>query len=284
MKGLRLIRAIAAAFALTIASRAGAPPPPPAPVPASLNQPVEGYDLRELYQMWRGWIESRKGPATEALLAEPEEIAGEEEASDGPILRFTKHNDFGPYLTGEIRIYCRRTATYRFVPRTCHYRLRRAFIAAEAGAYGEDNPVARWMRESFDGPRLVRFLRDTGLPSDTDWWGVRSERLFPALPSPVPMLMANATMVRLDSRDCPAMARAIRAIDAQRIDWRLDLSATGEDGRPQYPAPHAIVTVYRLAIRTPAGIATIEASGSTVARIVAPVLDAADACEQHRAN
>ena len=100
-----------------------AAPPPPTLLPKTLAGPVEGYDLSDTYQVWRWWVEEQKGAATELLLAQPEVIAGEE-AYGAPLLRFQKYNDFGHFLTGEIRLIAalakmivtsRKAATIAFV-------------------------------------------------------------------------------------------------------------------------------------------------------------------------
>ncbi|HTU12586.1 MAG TPA: hypothetical protein VMG08_16975 [Allosphingosinicella sp.] len=258
-----------------------AAPPPPAPVPASARAPIDGYDVARLYQFWRGWVEFNKGAAADALLAEPEAVDGER-AFGEPLLRFTKHHDFGPFLTGEIRLYCREGADRRPVRATCHYRLRRAYVDHEAGPYRGDNPVARWTRESFDGARLVRRLREAGLGPETPWWSANLHRFFDVLPSPVPMLTANATVVRLDSRDCPAMARAIAALETSRVNWRLDLYGVGADSPVEPIAPHAVWTEFTLRILAERAGVTISGGGGRIERLAAPVLAAADACERAR--
>jgi len=278
---MRFARLASILFAASLAATGSAAPPPPAPVPERLRAPVDGYDVGPLYQMWRGWVESNKGPAADALLAEPEAIEGEHNFGE-PILRFIKYNDFGHFLTGEIRVYCRPNPDWRPVRRTCHYRLRRAYVPHDAAPYEGDNPVARWMRDSFDAPRLVRRLREAGLGPETDWWQANARRFFDVLPSPVPMLMENAIIVRLDSRDCPAMARAIAALENQRIDWRLDLYGVGQDGPVAEIAPHAVWTETTLRIRAERGGVAISGVDGRVARLAAPVLDAAAACERAR--
>ena len=113
-------------------------PPPPIPTPPGLEQPIDGYDMRTPYQLWRDWIERQKGVAVDGLLAEPEAIAGQLPIGP-PFLRFTLHNDFGHYLSGEIRVYCRALGGGRGHARDdCHYRLRRAFVPVEVAGYDAD--------------------------------------------------------------------------------------------------------------------------------------------------
>lgn len=272
---------LAAALLALVTARAEAAPPPPAIVPESLRQPIDGYDLQTLYQLWHYWVEGQKGTAIEALLAKAEEVDGNIPFGD-PLLRFAKHNDYGHFLTGEIRAYCRRAEPYGYVPGSCHYRLRRAFVPHDAAAFGGDNPVARWTRESFDGVKLARHLREAGFAPNTDWWRADISKLFQAMPSPVEVLTGNATVVRLDSRNCPELAQAIEAMEAKPLDWRLDFLAVGEDAKLTPPPPHAVRVTYtlRIIMPGPAGGATITGSGPAFLERVEPVLAAADACEK----
>ena len=176
----------------------------------------------------------------------------------------------------------RAAAPRGFVPGTCHYRLRRAYVPHAAGADG--NPVSQWMRRSFDAPRLAGHLRASGFAPGTDWWRADRARMFAALPSPIPMLTENAMIVRLDLRDCPAMASAIAALEGERLDWRLDFSGIGEDGGFEAPAPHQETANHTISIRVPGGFATIEARYGALYDKIGPVLDAADACERARAT
>ena len=259
-------------------------PPPPAPVPDGLAAPVDGYDLREPFQIWRAWVEAQKGAATQALLSQPETVAGHEPIGE-PIIRFEKYNDFGLFLTGEIRSYCPRTANGGIRSESCHYRLRRAYVSDDGGGY-DDNPVARWTREAFDAPRLAAHLRVLGLPANTDWWRADRAQMFAVLPSAVPMLMQNATVVRMDSRECPALQQALRHIQTQRISLDVDLPTVHPDQRVTGPPPHAVRIVYTLrslASAADEGV-TIRGNGSMLREMIHPVLDAADACERRRAQ
>ena len=263
------------------AAPALAAPPPPALVPDALKQPVEGYDLETPFQIWRYWVESQKGAAVDALLETPDAIEGEQAFAE-PLLKFTKENDFGHYLTGEVRAYCRKGQPS--LARSCHYRLRRGFVPHNAATYGEDNPLSRWTRESFDARALAGHLRASGLGPGTDWWRADRAKMFAAFPSPLPVLKEHATIVRLDSRDCPAMGAAIAALDKKRIDWRLDIATVGEDAKVEPPWPHSIRVTHSLRILVPgkASIVTIEGTGDALETLVGPILDAADECEKAR--
>jgi hypothetical protein len=236
-------------------------------VPEALRQPVDGYDLAVPYQRWRGWVESQKGPAIERLLAEPEQVEGERSVGP-PLLRFLKRNDFGHFLTGEIRVYCLAAEPRAFIPHDV------------AGSDGE-NPVSAWARQAFDPAKLVPHLRASGLGPDSDWWRVDPARMFEVLPSPAQVLADNLALVRLDSRHCPEMERALRALEGQSLG-ALDLPTVGRDGYGEPPAPHAIRVTYEIQSVTPGGGYRIEGSGRLMDELVAPVLAAADACEAAR--
>ena len=265
----------AAAFA---SQAARAAPPPPAPSPAELASPIEGYDLRTLYQLWRYWVEAHKGAAADRLLASPDVVEGYA-AAGRPFLRFKKMNDFGHFMSGEVRSYCPAAAAGGRVEDSCHFRLRRAYVAAEAGDF-DANPVSRWTRESFDAAKIVARVKALALPPQTDWWRADRQAIFSALPSPLEMLAANATLARLDSRECKRLAVAVSAMDEERLSWRTDVRSVGSDTERVYPGPHSIHPVWSLDIVTPSGgSATIEGSGKDLHAIVGPVLAAADACE-----
>jgi hypothetical protein len=191
-----------------------------------------------------------------------------------------KSNDFGHFMSGEVRSYCRPKLPHGFVEGSCRYRLRRVYVPGDAGGW-DDNPVAQWTRDNFDPAKLVAHFKALGLPPDTDWWRVDRERMFSALPSPVEILTASATMVRLDSRDCDPFGAAIAEMDTKRLSWRTDVWTVGRDVQPVYPGPHSVVPVWSLDIGTPrGGFVTIEGSGKDFHAIVGPVLDAADAFEK----
>lgn len=274
------LRALALVIALAPAVALAAPPPPPPPVEA-LRQPVDGYDLQRPFGIWRYWVEGQKGAAVDSLLAEPEVIEGEV-AYGAPILRFTKHNDFGHFLTGEIRVYCKPKTPRGIQPESCHYRLRRAFVAMGAVAYGPDNPVSQWTRETFVSSQMAGRLRAAGFGPETDWWMADRARLFATMPSAVPILKDNATLLRLDSRDCPALAQTVEALEGRLLRLKLDFLQVGEDATGEPPRPHAVHVVIALRIMVPGSSfpVLLEGSGEMFERLSSPVFDAADACEK----
>jgi hypothetical protein len=218
------------------------------------------------------------------VLATPDSLPGET-AWGRPILEFRKYNDFGHFLTGEVRVYCAPgEPAYRPRPGSCHYRLRRAYVEAGAAGYSGPTPVSRWAIANFDAARLTRHFRETGIAPDTDWWMADRTKLFATMPSPVEVLMENVTVIRLDSRDCPGFARAIEALDRQTLTERTDLLAVGEDQAFEPPWPHAVTVEYtlRLNVGGANGRLTLTGSGGRLEALVDPVLDAADVCERAR--
>lgn len=275
------LRALALIIALAPAVALAAPPPPPPPPPVeALRQPVDGYDLQGPFRIWRYWVEGQKGAAADTLLAEPEVIEGEV-AYGVPILRFIKYNDFGHFLTGEIRVYCKPKTPRGIQPGTCHYRLRRAFVAMDAVAYGPDNPVSQWTRETFVSSQMAGRLRAAGFGPETDWWMADRARLFASMPSAVPILKDNATLARLDSRDCPALARTVEALESRLLRLKLDFPWIGEDATGEPPWPHAVQMVIALRIMVPGSSTPVllEGSGALFEKLTGPVFDAGDACE-----
>jgi hypothetical protein len=259
-----------------------AAPPPPARTPHALNQPVEGYDMRGPYQSWRMWVENQKGPVTESLLETPEEVDGLE--PQGVLFRFTKHGDFGHFLSGEVRGYCRpsETSRHRPGPGSCRYLLRRAYVPLDVEDYDESNPVSEWAIANFNASALARHLRDIGLGPDTNWWGADRDKMFVAMPSPKKVLAENAVIIRLDSIECPEMGKAIIALEGKAIRIPVDLSAVERDQQLVPPIPHSVITRFTVYLRAEGGGLSVEGSDGLVARLIEPVLQAADACEQQR--
>ena len=269
---------------LVLASAASsAAPPPPVLVPEPFNRTIDGYDVPQLYQLWRHWLEAQKGAAAIALLAEPEQIEGERRWG-APLLEVTYGNDFGDYMAADLRLYCRPSGPYDIDRKGCHLRYRRAYVPHDAAPYQGENPLSNWMRENFDPARLVAHLRESGLPPQTDWWQVERARLFSTLPSPAQLLREHATIVRIDSRDCPRLAEAIRQLERTRLDWRLDFAGVGADQRPPPPAPHSGSVTYRLRTFTPNGGAAIEGWGQHMRELVRPIDNAIETCERPRAQ
>lgn len=238
--------------------------------------------MRTPYQLWRHWVEKQKGPVTKALLDEPEVIEGFKPLA--LLLRFTKHNDFGHYLTGEIRGYCR-TATpndYSRIPGSCRYLLRRAYVPMDAESYDEPNPVSEWTRKNFNAPHLARHFRKVGLKPDTDWWMADRDKIFSVAPSPQAILTESAVVVRLDTLECPKMRRAIEALEGKPIGVKVDFGTVGKDDEELPPRPHAVISTYTLYLRGGGSRFVLEGSGGPIAEMVDPILDAADACEKAR--
>lgn len=259
-----------------------AAPPPPVLTPPELDEPVDGYDMRGPYQIWRYWVESRKGPVTEALLAEPEELAGL--TSFGLLLRFKMNNDFGHYLTGEIRSYCepRPDARYTPLPGSCIYVLRRAYVPLNAASYGEPNPLSEWTRANFDAQQLARHFREIGLTPGSNWWSADREAMFVSAASPRAVLAANAKVIRLASTECPQMQAAIEALEGQSLGAAIDFVAVGRDEQLRPPRPHAVRSIYTIHLRADEGPYTVEGWAGPAARMANPILNAADKCERDR--
>ena len=274
--------ALALAF---LSSASSAAPPPPVAVPPEFNGPIDGYDIPQLYQIWRHWLEAQKGPATEALTNHPEQRDGERPWGR-QVLRITYGNDFGHVMTADVRLYCRARGPYDVDRTACHLRYRRAFVPHDAGVYGTENPLSLWMRQNFDPVRLVAHLRNIGLGSDTDWWRADRARIFAGLPSPAQLLRDQATVVRVDSRDCRHFDETVRRLERTRLELPLDIAGIGADQRPPAPAPHSGWVTYRIATFTPNGFAEIEGWGGYLADLVNPIVEAVERCEraQARAN
>ena len=277
-EALAALAKVMVSVAVLSAIPAPAAPPPPVTIPPELDQPMDGYDMRRPYQIWRYWVESRKGPVTEALLAEPEKLPGLKHF--GLLLRFEKSNDFGHYLTGEIRSYCEPRPDARYTPRpgSCTYVLRRAYVPYGAASYGEPNPVADWTRANFDAHALARYFREVGLAPDSNWWSVDRETMFAGAPSPSTVLEENAVIIRLDSTECPQMQAAIEALEGQPLDTAIDLAAVGKDEQLRPPRPHTVLSSYTIYLRADGGAYTVSGSAGPAARMAKPILDAADKC------
>lgn len=260
-----------------------AAPPPPVPIPPTLEEPIDGYDMREPYQLWRYWVESRKGPVTEALLAEPEVLEGLRHY--GLLLRFEQSNDFGHGLTGEIRVYCQPTpgSLYDPLAETCLYILRRAYVPLNVANSGETNPLSKWALANFDPQGLAIHLREIGLSPNTHWWSADREAIFSAAASPLAVLTDNAVVTRLDSTECPEMEAAIKALEGKSLGGVVDFVTVGEDRplRPP-PPPHAVKTNYTIHLRGDGGGYAIQGWGGPAEQMASPILEAANTCAQAR--
>jgi hypothetical protein len=279
------IAATAAVLSLSIlsAASAGGQPPPPVLTPPELDRPYEGYDLRTPYQLWRYWIESQKGPVIEALVAEPETLP-DEGAFGRPLITFKAFGDMGHFVSGDVRTYCKRKPPHDFDRDNCHFVVRRVFVPVDAASYGTENPVSTWMRQNFGPETLARRLKTAGFATDTNWWTADRQKMFAQQPSPADILKSQAKVVRVDSRDCPALAKAIDAMETKRLDMPVDFWSVGPKGELVAPRPHATRWLYTLDLIVAGQFLTLEGDGALVTDIVNPVFDAANACAQAAAQ
>lgn len=274
---LALGAGLLATFASVGASARGVPPPPML-TPPELKQPIDGYDMSGPYEQWRHWIEARKGPVMDALLAAPAPPPPGEQAFGATQLRFKAHWDLGRFTTGDAQVYCRPKPPYGFDQATCHVVLRRVQIPDDVGGLGGPNALSAWMQANFDAPALARHLRAEGVEPGANWWRVDRARMFAASPSPDAALKAGARLDRVDSRDCPAMAEAFANLDSSSIDLRFDMTGIGDDVVGQAPAPHSNFWTYTLSVRSDKGLTTIETDSWRIGDLVIPILKAAEAC------
>ncbi|MCR5877705.1 hypothetical protein [Phenylobacterium sp. J367] len=280
MKRLRRLAILAFGLAAT---GAAAVPPPPAVLPEGVPATLDGYDLRVLYARWGWWIEGEKGPVTHARAQGPAEAAGLTSMGP-PMASYQRSSDYGRFTAGEVRAYCQPLAgqSWRPTPGTCQYLVRWAWVPDEVLDSPERSPVARWMREAFDAPRLVAHLKAIGLGPGTDWWRADVEQVFAGLPSPRPMLRENSRVETVDSRGCPALRQAVDALEGHQPNWRLDLYGPGPNREAGAPAPHSVTTAYSFTtlIGQTSGFTTV--SGGAAEQLAAPILDAAWACHLAR--
>lgn len=258
-----------------------AAPPPPVPTPPALKEKIDGYDMYPVYQYWRRWVEMQKGPVTIAKLAEQEDIPGFK--PKGTILTFTKHGDFGHYVSGEIRTYCRIDPDNRHGDLGgCYFVLRRAFVPLEAEGYNVQNPLSDWTKENFDPAALIRHFKDIGFTADTPWYDVDRDAVFTKSPSAYNVLMENAVTIRLDSKECPEMGEAIEALEGQMLDTKIDFYGVGTDQKRIVPGPHATTINYEINLQANGGFLSLHGSGGLVAELAHPILTIADVCENAR--
>lgn len=266
------------ALALMIAGPGAAAPPPPVPTPPELEKPIDGYDLRTPYQLWWYWIERSKGPIIEAVIDTPATPPPGERAFGQRQLYFKGFGEMGLFAGGDAQLFCRPAQPYGFDKDSCHIVLRKVSIPVEVGGHSKPTSLSRWMRENFDGPALARHLKAEGVSPQTDWWFADRARIFAASASPAAALKAELRVDRVDSRDCPAMAKAFSALDAASLDLRLDLFGVGKDAVPRAPMPHSSQWVYTLGLMREDGAVTLETTSRAVEAHVVPILKAADAC------
>jgi len=277
---MRIATTLAAAMlALLAAAKAGAQPPPPALTPPELDKLYDGYDLRTPYQLWRFWVEAQKGSVTQALVAEPESLP-DEGAFGRPLITFKAFGDMGHFVSGDVRAYCKRKPPYDFDRTSCHHVVRRAFVPVDAASYGAENPLSTWTRQNFGPETLAKRLKAAGLAPDINWWLADRKAMFNQQPSPAEILKSQAKVVRVDSRDCPALAKAIGDMETKRLTMPVDFWSVGPQSTLTPPRPHATRWLYSLDLLVAGQFVTLESDGALVADIVNPVFDAAYACEQ----
>ena len=253
-------------------------PTPPAVLPDHLLEPVNGYSMWMPFQKWRTRVERQKGEALRQAMASPPVVEGERQIGR-TFLTVEYRGDLGVVGRDELRTFCPTGNGWSFEEETCHYLYRRGEIPARAAVHGGvDNPVARWMRETFDAEQVATAMRAADVGPDGDLRGVDEEILFAGHPSAIPVLLENVELVTVDSRACPALHQAVRALDRGRIGWRTDILAVGDDDRPRPPRPHAITATYALEILTGRGFLTMSGDDETLEAAVSPAVKAAEAC------
>lgn len=236
--------------------------------------------MRLPFQLWRYWVESSKGPVTEALLAKPETLEGLKPFA--VLLRFKRFNDFGHYMTGEIRSYCPPSASIQLgpPPSGCRYVLRRVYVPLDAASYGKPNPLSQWTIAHFDAGALARHFRTSEIAPEANWWSMDRATLFAAAPSPRDVLTDNAKIIRLDSVQCPQMLAAIEALEGQPLGAPTDFMTIGNDSQIRPPPPHSVTTVYSVQLRADGGFYSVEGSAGPPRWLASPILAAADMCER----
>ena len=268
------------ASALTIQASAQEPA---ARVPEELREPVEGYTLAVPYQKWAQWIERQTGDALKIALSALPEIEGSRPIGK-PFLDFAHHGDDGAYAMGDIRVFCPLDSDWLSDTESCHYLYRRAGLRPGAATLGSpDAPDLRWMRENFDPARVVAVLRAEGVAPGAELWPFPNAVLFAGHPSAVPMLVERVEMISIDSRQCLALHEAVRSLDKGRLTLRTDLWAVGDTRTPPPPMViHGSRLSYTLQFGDHGRAVTLSGSGYGRDPLVAPLLEAADACAAER--
>lgn len=260
-------------------STAAAPPPPPV-YPNDLPQTLDGYPLGVVYSRYSFWIEGQKGAVIDAMMAEPADVAGYRPQFAAPI-SFTIHSDYGHARSGDIRSYCRVADETRVDRSDCQFVFRT--VAIPAAAIDRTGPVGRFMRETFNPAVVVATMKENAIAPDADLWRADGHKIFGTLPSPAALLRANAKVETIVSRQCPAMQRALEAIEGQTLPQRIDIPLIGEDGPVPPPRPHAARREDRLTFVADGGSMTVT-SWRVLEPLLGPVYAAADACLRDRAR
>lgn len=253
-------------------------PPPPVRVPEAFQTPVEGYGMITPYQMWRFHIEQEKGPVTEQALAQAEVLDGRQRVGK-PVFTAAFNNDFGRYASVDLQVFCTRTPVYPDRDRgECSYLYRQAGVPLGPGYRDPGNAFDDWMVENFDPALVVRNLRAAGIAPGADLWRENGDVLFDGAASPRQMLAEHLQIIRVDSRECPALRNAVEAVERARLDWTLDLFAVGEDEPFRFPGPHAATATYTLNAWVGGQPLTLTGDGA-LQSLLGPVLRAAHGCE-----
>ncbi|WP_447757287.1 hypothetical protein [Sphingopyxis fribergensis] len=258
-------------------STAAAPPPPPV-YPDDLPRTLEGYDLGVVYSRYSFWIEGQKGAVIDAIIAEPANVAGYRPQFVAPV-SFTTHADYGHVQSGDIRSYCRVADATQVDRSDCRFVFRTVTIPA--AAIDRTGPLGLFMRESFDPAVVVASMKASGIAPDADLWRADGHQIFGALASPAKLLRDNARVETVDSRQCPAMQRALEAIEGQALPQRIDIPLIGEDGPVPPPRPHAAQRDDKLTFVADGGSMTVT-SWRALEPLLGPVYAAADVCLRER--
>lgn len=258
-------------------SAAAAPPPPPV-YPDDLPQTLDGYALPVLYSRYSFWIEGQKGAAIDAVMAEPADVQGYRRQFAAPI-SFKLYSDYGHVQSGDIGSYCRIVSETAVDRSDCRFVFRS--VAIPAAVIAQNNPVGRFMRETFDPVALVASLKANGIAPDADMWRADGRQLFGAFSSPASLLRDNVKIEAIDSRECPAMGRALEAIEGQTLPQRIDIPLIGDDGRVPPPSPHAVRREDRLTFVADGGSMTVT-GWRTLEPLLGPVYGAVESCLRGR--
>ncbi|MBW8296553.1 hypothetical protein [Sphingopyxis sp.] len=239
---------------------------------------LDGCDLGVVYSQYSFWIEGQKGTVIDAIMAEPIEVAGYRPHFAAPI-SFRSFSYYGHVQSGDIRSYCRTVGATQVDRSDCRFVYRSVTIPAVA--IDRTGPVGSFMRETFDPAAVVASMKANGVAPDADMWQVEGHRIFATLPSPTKLLRDNAKVETIDSHRCPAMRRALGAIEGQALPQRIDIPLIGEDGPVPPPGPHAAQREDKLNFVADGGSMTVTGWRS-LQPLLGPVYAAADACMSGR--
>jgi len=234
------------------AEAVAAPPPPPVH-PVDLPRTLDGYDIAAFYSRYSYWLEGQKGPVIEALIAEVPEMMGYRPLA--PIVSYEKFEDYGHYQSGEIRSYCRVVDDWRTDTKDCLVVSRKVNIPF--AVLDDDGPLGKYMRQSFDPAKLVAGLKAQEIAPDADVWRLDAAAVYASLGSPVPVLVANARVTRVDSEQCPAMRDELVRLEASELRLPIDMTTIGEDRTVPAPPPHSVRREDVLRLRTTTGFVTV---------------------------